>query len=212
MSELYLPPTYAKLPPSSPFYVESIDNPKLHAKREQSRRNCLARWAKPGAHDFVNTSQAKDVDVFDLKGRFVASFPSSRKACAGMGFENKMSAERNIRACRRGEKKQYKGYMFKPHKEGRTRTMPYRRKPHGSGYHYQRNRNADTYKTKQIAWIDDNGLIQARWDSIKECADALGINRATIWIAMKQDRPLRNGIRLVFPDPKPNRETHEIVS
>lgn len=190
MAELYIPPINAKIPPTSPFYVESLDDPKRHARREHSRRNCLARWSKPDAHDFVDTSQAKALDVFDLKGRFVATYPSSRKAAIGLGFTiNQKSAERNIRACRRGEKKQYLGYMFKDHREGAVRCRAYKCKPRKSGYHVER--AAETYFTKHVVEVDDRFGILRRWDSLKQCAADLGVTYGAIWIAMKQDRAVK---------------------
>ena len=173
------------MPATSEFYVERLDNPKLAAKREHSRRVCMARWSKPGAHDHVDTKQAKPLDVFDMQGNYIATYPSSKKAAIALGLKN----DNDIRKCRRGGLKSYNGFRFRDHEEGVTKIEPYSRKPHKRGYHYIR--KPDIYKYKPLVEIDEKLGVLREWPSVKEAAADIGCSMCGIWIAMKQGRPIK---------------------
>ena len=187
-TELFIPPTFAKVPETSVFYCESIDNPQKAARRERSRRQALAYWSDKRHRRRVDKSQAKPVDVFDLQGNFVATYKSSRKAAIGLGFENVYFAERCIRRARTGSLKSYKGYQYRDHRDGVTRIEPYKRDHKPSGYHV--NRRPGTYASRRIASVCEFG-IRAEWDSVKQCAEWLGVSYGAIWAAMKQNRPIK---------------------
>ena len=199
-TELFMPPTYAKIPESSVFYVERIDNPARAARRENSRNTAKKRWAKPGAHDFVDESQAKALDVFDMDGHFVGSYPSSRKAAAALGLKN----ETNIRRCRRGEAKSYKGYIFRDHKDGATSISPYKRKAKKRGYTV--NRRPGTFATRQVVSVCEFGILK-EWDSIGACAAELGVTPGAIWIGVKLGRKVQ-GQKLEYKHEKRVLEKH----
>ena len=115
-TELYLPPTYATVDERSVFYVESIDNPQLAAKRKRESEKMKRYWSDKRHRRRIDKSQAKPVDVFTMEGDLVATYPSSRKAAIALfGEENYRSHERNIRACRRMDKnkKSHLGYQFR---------------------------------------------------------------------------------------------------
>lgn len=198
-TELFVPPAYAKVPESSEFYIERIDNPKRAARRERSRLTAEKRWAKPGAHDIVDIKQAKAVDVFDLEGVLVGTYASSRKAAIALGLKN----ESNIRCCRRGSKKSYCGYMFRNHAEGADYIAPWERKKKKRGYSMIR--KPGTSATRQIVSNSEFGVVK-EWDSMGECAADLGVSNSAIWIAIKQGRKIK-GHRLEYKYDKRKRIT-----
>lgn len=182
-TELFIPPTFAKIPPTSEFYIEKLDNPKLARRRNASRQTAMKRWAKPGAHDFVCLKTAKTVDVFNLSGEYISTYPSARKAASALGLKS----ERNIRRCRQGIGKQYCGYMFRDHVDGVTCIEPYRIKKKKSGY------KAGPYKshpTRMVASVSEFG-VRKTWHSVTACAKDLNRSHTTIWKAIKEKRPVK---------------------
>ena len=190
-TELYLPPTYATVDERSVFYVESIDNPQLAAKRKRESEKMKRYWSDKRHRRRIDKSQAKPVDVFTMEGDLVATYPSSRKAAIALfGEENYRSHERNIRACRRMDKnkKSHLGYQFRDHVDGVTHIEPYTKGHHAAGYHYTKTRTA--YASRRIASVCEFG-IRAEWDSVKECAQSLGVTYGAVWQAMHDDRQIK---------------------
>lgn len=165
---------------------------------EASRIKATRMWQRPGERDRVDWSQAIAVDVFNLDGTFVATFPSARKAAIGMfGEEGRISNERNVRQCRMGLKKSLHGFMFRNHEEGVTSIEPYQRKPSGrkKGEHY--NRQPGTFATQRVGEVLDGEVIR-EWKSVKECAAALGMWTSSIIDILNKNRTMcRTGTTLV---------------
>ena len=198
MSELYLPPTYAKLYNGTEFR-ETTEAFKRHSRA--SRMSALKYWSDKRHRRRVDKKQAKAVDVYDLQGHYLRTYPSGRKAAEGLFPDRKRSiAERCIRAARRGYKKSYGGYMYREH-SGKPSDIepltPPRHKP--SGYHV--NRKPDTYFTKPCrVTFNDGDTID--FTSLKECAEALHGTYSGIWLAMKQGRKYMKKyiIEIITPD------------
>lgn len=189
-TELYIPPTWAKVPPTSKDYVEKLDDPKRAARREHSRKNAVTRWARPGEHDYVDKEHAKPVDVFDMTGKYITSYPSARKAAEALFPGTKRSsAERAIRLVRfGGVKKSYKGYMFRDSVPQKRDIEPYKVKKKKTGYTYVR--RPDTTATHPVAEVCEFGVLR-EWPSVKACAADLGMSSSGVILAIKRGTPCR---------------------
>ena len=118
--ELYQPPINAIIPKSSEYYKTTET---FRRRSKANRENMVKYWSDPKNHERVD-KQAKPLDVFDMEGNFVATYPSSRKAAQALGIPKKM--ESNIRATARGDgHKSIKGFQFRFHKEGVTKIVPW---------------------------------------------------------------------------------------
>ena len=164
---------------------------------EASRIKAMNMWRRPGERDRVD-SQAKAVDVFNLDGTFVATFPSARKAAISMfGEEGHRIDERNIRQCRMGLKKSHKGFMYRDHEDGVTCIEPYQRKPSGrkKGEHY--NRQPGTFATQRVGEMLGGEVIR-EWKSVKAAAADLGVGLSCIIDRMNTQRTIRStGTKLI---------------
>lgn len=170
-TELYLPNIVGK--PGTEFYEHS----ETFRRRSAASKAKMLKYWSDGRHHRRVDKQAKAVDVYDLDGNFIKTFPSSLKAAIGLGLNR--NSTNNIRRFRRGEKPQHMGYRFKDHRPVRTFIGPL----------------AKTAKTKKRGYRKDNSYLNKpcmivfndgdtiRFDSLKECAAALkcapsGISRA----------------------------------
>lgn len=188
--ELFLPPSYAKIPRTSEWY-------KTTDAFLRRSKNMLRYWSDGRHRRRIDKKQAKPVDVFDLQGNFVATFPSSRKAAIGLfGEERYRSRERCIRAARDGKKKSFLGYMFRDHQDGVVHIEPYARKPHSRGY--KLNRDRSTYARKPVMEVCEFGIL-AEWPSLKECAADIGGTYSGLWLAMKSGRKFKKRM-IVFKE------------
>ena len=181
--ELYQPPINAIIPKSSDYYRTTET---FLRRSKASRENMVKYWSDPKNHERVD-KQAKPIDVFDMEGNFVATFPSSRKAGQALGFDK--IQECIIRQCRAGKKKSLHGYRFRDHVDGVTKIDPWTKAPHKQhkrGYHRD-NSNLQKPCFEQ----DDRWGVLRRWDSLKECAADLGISYGGLWVAMKHERPIK---------------------
>lgn len=189
--ELYLPPTIAKLHQGTEFREVSDTFKRRSAASKIKARK---RWDAPGYRDtFVDHSQAKPVDVFDLEGHYIATYPSARKAAR---FLN-LSDENCVKACRRGEKRQYRGYQFRDaavvkHDIGPVPPIRYgmtKRKP----YHKD---NSYLCKPVRVTFHDGDTMD---FPSLKDCAEALHRKQNTISSAIKYGRKC-HGVHIQFID------------
>lgn len=182
--ELNLPPERIK---KGSEYGEFRKYTKEFLNRSKANRERMLKYWSDNRHrKRVDKKQAKPVDVFDLEGHFIATYPSSRKARIGLGLPS--STENLIRACRRGEKRQYRGFQFRDHTDNPTDIKPLPPRKHKpKGYHV--NRKPNTYTTKTAsATIGDTTVT---YPSIKELAKALGGSYCGIWMAVKHNRPYK---------------------
>ena len=181
--ELYLPPSYAKIPKQSEWYKTT----ETFKRRSKASKEKMAKYWSDWRHRRrIDKKQAKPVDVFDMQGNFVATYQSSRKAAIGLfGMENYRSRERCIRACREGVKKSFLGYMFRDHQDGVTKIEPYFRKPKKRGYKVNRDRS--TYAHKPVMEVCEFGIL-AEWPSLKECAASIGGTYGGLWAAMRENQ------------------------
>lgn len=185
--ELYQPPINAIIPKSSEYYKTTET---FLRRSKASRENAIKFWSDPKNHERVN-KKAKPLDVFDMEGNFVATYPSSRKAAQALGIPKMM--ESNIRAVARGDGyKSIKGFQFRFHKEGVTKIEPWAKaphKPHRRGWHRD-----NSHLQKPCFEQDDRWGVLRRWDSLKECAADLGCSYSALWRAMSEDRSVKGHI------------------
>lgn len=145
-------------------------------------------WSDKRHRRRIDKKQAKPVDVFDMEGHYVATYPSARKAAIYLFPEKDYhSAERCIRACRDPKqiKRSFCGYQFRDHTDNPTDIEPYKRKPRKRGYTV--NRKPDTYHTQPILVVCDDGET-IRFNSVTEAAEALHGSKAGLWLAIKNNR------------------------
>lgn len=188
MTELYIP-TH-----QDPEVVE------LRYKRSEtfrrrsvaSKNNMLKYWADGRHHRRVDP-QAKAVDVFDMDGHYLATYPSSRKAAVALGIPRRL--ENCIRAIRRGDpdKKSCHGYMFRDAAPVKADIEPYavKAKTQKRGYHKD-----NSYLCKAVRVIFQDGDIMD-FQSVKECADALGRKQNSVSYAANHGTRCR-GFRVQF--------------
>ena len=88
-TELYLPNIVGK--PGTEFYEHSET---FHRRSAASKAKMLKYWSDGRHHRRVD-KQAKAVDVYDLDGNFIKTFPSSLKAAIGLGLNR--NSTNNIR-------------------------------------------------------------------------------------------------------------------
>lgn len=98
---------------------------KHKMKSERTRQRNIEFWAKPGAHERTNP-QAVAIDVYDLKGRYIATYPSALKAAQALGKGKAQVTD--IRKVAKGSRRQAWGYMFREHTPKRPKIKPYSRK------------------------------------------------------------------------------------
>lgn len=193
MSELYLPPTYAKMTPGCEFYRASET---FRRRSEASKKKAREYWSDASHRSRVDKKQAKPVDVYTKEGWYVSTYPSARKAAIGLFKDiDYHMAERCIRACRQGHKKQYRGYQFRDSIDNRPAYIgpvpP--RKSKSSGYHV--NRDPKTYATKRCRVVYPDGDA-VEFDSLKELCKAIGVRYGTLWLAMKENRKIRKNLTI----------------
>lgn len=183
--ELYLPPTYAKIKRGCEYY----ETTEAFKRRSKASKEIMTKyWSDEKNRQRVDKKQAKPLDVFTLDGEYVATYPSSRKAAQALFPDrSSKSAESSIRRCRRGETKSrsYLGYMFRDHEDGVTRIEPYQRKAHGSGYRFGKKRTV--FATRGVTVRYDDGT-ELRFESVKECAEAIHGTCSGMWNALKEGR------------------------
>jgi hypothetical protein len=192
--ELYLPPTYAKLHQGTEFKECSSE---YKARSKANRESAIKYWSDKHNHERVSPT-AKAVDVFDLQGRYIATYPSSRKAAEAL-FPDKTrsNAERNIRGCRvqhrqNYRKLQYCGYQFRNATEEKRDIGPIPKRRHKTaGYHCNRKCKNDYFKKQTTATMGDTTLT---FDSVKECAEALQVSLAWIYKCVANDMTCRGWI------------------
>ena len=161
-TELYLPNIVGK--PGTEFYKDS----ETHRRRsEAARRSALAYWSDKRHRKRVNHT-AKAVDVFDMEGHYIATFPSGRKAAISLGITH---SEQSINACRRCDprRKSIHGYMIRDASPVKTDIEPYSKKPKTQPKGYRKN-NSYLCKPCEIYFPDGDFI---RFDSIKDCAVAI---------------------------------------
>lgn len=184
--ELYLPPINAIIPKSSDYYRTTET---FLRSSKANREKMVKYWSDPKNHERVD-KQAKPVDMFDMEGNFLTTYPSSRKAAQALGLDK--IKERNIRQCRAGKKKSAYGYQFRDHVDGVAKIDPWAKaphKPHRRGYHRD-NSNLQ----KPCFELDDRWGVLRRWDSLKECAADLGCSYSALWRAMSENRSVKGHI------------------
>lgn len=199
MMELYMPPTWAKIPKQSEWY-KSTETFKRRSKASKER---MRKYWSDGRHRRRVSKQAKPVDVFDLDGRYIATYPSARKCAIAMFPEvDYRSAERCIRGIRQGVhgKKSYRGYMFRDHVVGRGDIEPYRKEPRKKGHRYKDGIVKPNLR-KAVVETCEFGVL-GEWDSLTACAAALGCSYQSIWSAMREGRTVK-GHKLEFKDKQP---------
>ena len=160
-TELYIPNIIGKK--GTEFYEHS----ETFRRRSAASKSKMLKYWSDGRHHRRVDKQAKAVDVYDLDGNFIKTFPSSLKAAIGLGLNR--NSTNNIRKCRRGEKPQHMGYRFKDHRPGRTFIGPLAKtaKTKKRGY-----RKDNSYINKQCEiYFPDGDFI--RFNSIKDCAAAI---------------------------------------
>ena len=188
--ELYLPPTIAKLHQGTEFRTVSD---AFKRRSAASKIKARKRWDAPGYRDtFVDHSQAKAVDVFDLEGHYLATYPSARKATRQLGLPT--NCENIVRKCRRGEKRQYRGFQFRDaadvkHDIDPVAPIRYGMTPRKRGYHKD---NSYLNKPCRITFHDGDTMDFA---SLKDCAEALHRRQSTISSAIKYGRKC-HGVRI----------------
>ena len=179
-SELYLPNIVSK--PGTEFYEHSET---WKRRSEASKARMRRYWSNPKNHNRVDTKQAKPVAGYRLDGTFVGWWKSSRKAAIALfpGDDYRM-AERNIRACRRENKKSHKGFMFRDWTGDATDIEPYKRakKTQKRGYHRD---NSNLCKPCTVDYGDGDPI---RFESLKELVEAIHGTSAGVWYAMKDGR------------------------
>ena len=189
--ELYLPPTTAKLHQGTEFRTVSET---FKRRSEASKIKARKRWDAPGYREtFVDHSQAKAVDVFDLEGHYLATYPSARKAARFLNLPD----ENCVKAVRRGEKRQYRGYQFRdatpdhndiapvpPIRYGMTKRKPYHKD------------NSYLCKPVRVTFFDGDTMD---FPSIKDCAAALHRAQNTVSVAIKYGYRC-HGVRVQFID------------
>lgn len=189
-TELYLTPTWAKVPPTSKDYVEKVDDPKKAAWREKIRYAVRCRWAKPGAREKLSERLSIAVDAFTLDGKYIGTFKNPRLA-AEILFPGAKYGDRRVSACRSGHSKKTHGYMFRYHVDNPTDIEPYQRKTYTrkSPKNVRRKmRPEDTYLTRAVGEVCEFGVLQ-EWPSVKACAEELHISVFAVYMAIKRQKP-----------------------
>ena len=194
--ELYLPPTIAKLHQGTEFREVS----KVWQNRSKANRERMLKyWSDPKNRDRrVDHTQAKPLDVFDLEGHYLDTYPSARKAARFLNLPD----ENCVKAVRRGEKRQYRGYQFRDaavvkHDIGPVPPIRYgmtKRKP----YHKD---NSYLCKPVRVTFHDGDTMD---FDSLKDCAEALHRKQSTISSAIKYGRKC-HGVHIQFIDNQQNK-------
>ena len=191
--ELYLPPTIAKLHQGTEFRTVSD---AFKRRSEASKIKARKRWDAPGYREtFIDHSHAKAVDVFDLEGHYIATYPSARKATRQLGLPT--NCENLVRKCRRGEKRQYRGFQFRdatpehhdidpvpPIRYGKTRRR---------GYHKD---NSYLHKPCRVTFPDGDTMD---FPSVGACAAALERRPSTVSTAIARGTRCR-GFIIQFVD------------
>lgn len=166
------------------FYRESET---FKRRSEANRKSQLKYWSDKRHRQRVDKKQAKPVDVFDSEGHYLKTYPSARKAAIAIYKDvDYHSAERLIRACRCGRKRQYRGYQFRDATEDHADIPPIPKRRHKpKGYHV--NRRPGTYHTKPCTLIFDDGDT-LHFDSLIELAEAVHGSYGGVWAALKAGR------------------------
>lgn len=193
MSELYLPPTYAKIKTGCEFYQATET---FRRRSEASKKKALEYWSDGRHRRRVDKKQAKPVDVYTNEGWYVSTYPSARKAAIGLFKDiDYHSAERCIRSCRQGNKKQYHGFQFRDSIDNRPAYIgpvpP--KKTKASGYHVDR--KPGTYATKRCRVVYPDGDA-VEFASLKELCKAIGITYGAVWLSMKENRKIRKNLTI----------------
>lgn len=185
MAELFLPPQNAKINKHSTFYTSTET---FQRRSEASRERMLNYWSKPENHLRISPT-AKAVDVYDLHGNFIATYPSSRKAAAALGFPI-VSGERNIRKVCRKELKSYHGYMFRFNHDtnGMAKIEPYAIVPRsqrrrGGGWHRD---NSYLRKPVRVVYPDGDHID---FPSVNDCAEAYHIKSQQVSTYLHNGKP-----------------------
>lgn len=196
--ELYLPPSYANIGKGTEFRTVSDT---FKRRSEASKIKARKRWDAPGYRDtFVDHSHAKAVDVFDLEGHYLATYPSARKAARALGFPR--NCENCVRACRRGEKRQYHGFQFRdatpehhdigpvpPIRYGKTRRRGYKKD------------NSYLLKPCRVTFPDGDTMD---FPSVGACAEALHRKQQSVSTAIHRGTRCR-GVHIQLIDYQQNK-------
>lgn len=127
-------------------------------------------WSEERHHLRVDKKQAKPVDVFDLGGHYIATYPSSRKAAKALFPDRDYHIiERCIRAVRCGTNKSYHGLMFKDAQPIKQDTEPWTKAPKTQRKGY-RHKCPSLRKPVRVIFPDGDFID---FQSVQECADAL---------------------------------------
>lgn len=185
-TELYIPNIIGKK--GTEFYKDS----ETHRRRsEAARRSALAYWSDKRHRKRVSPT-AKAVDVFDMEGHYIATFPSGRKAAISLGIPH---SEQSINACRRCDprRKSIHGYMIRDASPVKNDIEPYKKKPKTQPKGYRKN-NSYLCKPCEIYFPDGDFI---RFDSVKDLAVAIDRTASAASVALNKGTKC-NGYRIRF--------------
>ena len=181
MSELYIPSVEALNAGKEFAEAKKIGYMRSETFRNRSKANrkrMLKYWSDERNHERVDPN-AKAIDVFDMDGHYIDTYPSARKTAIALGIPH---LENTIRAIRRGdpEKKSLHGYMFRDASPVKADIAPYSKLPKRQPRGYHRD-NSNLRKPVRVIFGDGDFID---FESLKDCAEALGRKQNTVSYAV----------------------------